>query len=74
MVVERQEATMGVEIMKNASMAGDDGVVDERRSPCWLNVESEGNRALIYARHRQPPERLRIWGTRFVRHTLALEQ
>ena len=42
---------MGAEMMKNASMAGDGGVVDEIRSPCWLNVESESNRALIYARH-----------------------
>ena len=65
---------MGAEMMKNASMAGDGGVVNEMRSPCWLNVESESNRALIYARHRQPQERLRIWGTRFGRHTLALEQ
>ena len=57
---------MGAEMMKNASMAGDGGVVNKMRSPCWLNVESERNRVLIYAQHRQPQN---ILGRHEVRET-----
>ena len=55
-------------MMKNASMAGDDGVVDERWSPCRLNVESESNGVLIYARHSKT-EKVSGFGTRGSRDT-----